>query len=129
MRGIDTLFLALRSLLAIVLALAVVVLVNQGGGALADLAQFPKPGEGRLAWDLFVVFAAGTVGAWVAVRLAPGAPRRHAFSFFALSLAIIVFAVMKLGADWPWWFSAGILLSLPLQVWLGASWAMRRNAR
>jgi hypothetical protein len=125
MRATDSLLFALRSLLAIVLAFVVVALVNQGGGALADLVRFPKPGEGRLAWDLLVAFSAGTLGAWVAVRLAPRAPRGHAFSFFALSLAIVVFAVMKLGADWPWWFSAGILLSLPLQVWLGVNWAMR----
>ncbi|WP_454832381.1 hypothetical protein [Pseudoxanthomonas wuyuanensis] len=128
MRTLGILMLALRSLLTIMLGVAVVALVNQAGGALADLVRFPKPGQGRLAWDLLVVFAAGTLGAWVAVRLAPRAPCRHALYFFALSLAIAVFAVMKLGADWPGWFSAGILLSLPLQVWMGASWAIRRNA-
>jgi hypothetical protein len=33
--------------------------------------------------------------------------------------------VVQLGSDWPYWFSAGILLTLPLQAWLGLRWALR----
>lgn len=116
--------LALRSLLAMVLAFVVVVLVNQTGGELADLAGFPGGGERRLAWDLACVFVAGVLAAWCAARFAPRAPRMHAGAFFVLMLVVAVLAVIQLGSDWPRWFSAGILLGLPVQVWLGARWAL-----
>jgi len=121
--------LAMRSLLAMALGFVVVVLVNQGGGELADLAGFPWGGERRLAWDLAWVFIAGVLAAWVVTRLAPGASRAHAAVFFMLMLVVAAVAVMQLGGDWPRWFSAGILLTLPLQMWLGAWWALRGNAK
>lgn len=120
---------ALRSLLAMVLAFAVVALVNQGGGELAELAGFPGGGEPRLAWDLGWVFVAGVLAAWVVAKLAPRAPRMHAVVFFVLMLTIVVYAVAQLGGDWPRWFSAGIVLTLPLQVWLGARWALGGKRR
>ena len=117
--------LALRSLLAMALAFAMLVLVNQAGGELADLTGFPAGGGHRLAWDLACVFVSGVLAAWGVVKFAPCAPRMHAGVFFALMLVVAVLAVMQLGDDWPRWFSAGILLGLPLQVWLGARWALR----
>jgi len=121
--------LALRSLLAIALACVVEVLINQGGGELADRAGFPWGGERRLAWDLAWVFIAGVLAAWVVTRLAPRAPRVHAAVFFVLMLVVAVAAVVQLGSDWPGWFSAGILLTLPLQVALGAWWALQGNVQ
>ncbi|MGH8025517.1 MAG: hypothetical protein ACREO0_02215 [Pseudoxanthomonas sp.] len=120
---------ALRSLLAVGLALAVLPLVNLAGGALADLTGLLKGGESRLAWDLGWVFISGSLAAWVVTRLAPRAAPAHAAAFFALMLAVGVLAVARLGGDWPPWFSAGILLTLPLQVWLGAWWALRGGKR
>jgi hypothetical protein len=120
---------ALRSLMAMALAFAVVVLVTQGGGELGDFAGFPGGGEPRLAFDLCCVFVAGLAGAWVAVRLAPCAPRAHAAAFFAAMLAVAVLGVLQLGDDWPRWFSAGVVLGVPLQVGLGAWWALRRRGR
>jgi hypothetical protein len=120
---------ALRSLLTMGLAFAVVVLVNLGGGALADTTGFPKGGEARLAWDLGWVFIAGVFAAWLVVKLAPCAPRVHAVVFFALMLVVAAVAVFQLGGDWPRWFSVGILLAVPLQVGLGAGWALRERKR
>lgn len=117
--------IALRSLFALVSAFVVVVLINLGGGELADKTGFPDGGEARLAWDLGGVFIAGVFAAWMAVKLAPRAPRAHAAVFFVLVLAVAVSAVIQLGGDWPRWFSAGILLAVPLQVGLGAGWALR----
>jgi hypothetical protein len=111
--------LVLRSLLAIALAFSVLSLANLAGGALADMTKFPDAGEGRLAWDLGWVFIAGVLAAWTVAKLAPRAPRLHAAVFFVLMLVISMVAVAQLGGDWPRWFSAGILLTLPLQVWLG----------
>jgi len=121
--------LALRSLLAMTLAFAVVALVNLGGGELADASGFPQAGEARLAWDLGWVFLAGMFAAWAVVKLAPRAPRMHALVFFALMLAVAVLAVIRIGDGWPGWFSAGILLAVPLQVGLGAGWALRGRKR
>lgn len=117
--------LALRSLLAMTLGFAVVVLVNQGGGELADASGFPPGGEARLAWDLGWVFLAGMFAAWVVAKLAPCARRMHALVFFALMLGLAVLAVIRLGDGWPGWFSAGILLAVPLQVGLAAVLAVR----
>lgn len=122
-------WLALRSLLAIAAGLAVLPLVNLAGGALADLTGFPAAGEGRLAWDLGWVFVAGSLGAWTVARLAPRAVHAHAAAFFALMLAVSVLAVARLGEDWPRWFSAGVLMTLPLQVGLGMWWALRSRGR
>lgn len=106
--------LALRSLLAMTLAFVVVVLVNLAGGELADATGFPEGGEARLAWDLTWVFLAGMSAAWLAVKLAPCAPRMHAVAFFALMLAVAVLAVIRIDGGWPRWFSVGILLAVPL---------------
>ena len=121
--------LALRSLLALALAFVVVVLVNLGGGELADATGFPNGGEARLAWDLLLVFLAGMFAAWLVVKLAPCAPRMHAVAFCALMLAVAVLAVIRIDGDWPRWFSTGILLAVPLQVGLGAGWAVRDRKR
>ncbi len=115
----------MRSLLAMAVAFATVALVNQGAGALADWMAFPAPGARRLVWDLGGVFVAGALAAWVVVKLAPHAPRAHALAFFVLMLFIAVLAVLQLGEDWPRWFSAGVLLCVPLQVVLGSGWALR----
>ena len=71
----------------------------------------------------------GVAGTWVAVRLAPCAPRLHALAFFLLVLLMDGYAVAALGADFPLWFSAGLLLTLPLQVWLGARLALAPERR
>lgn len=120
---------ALRSLLAVALAFAAVVLVSQGGGELAQLAGFPAGGGPRLAWDLGWVFVAGVLAAWIAARLAPRAPRMHVLAWLAPMLAAAVYAVVQLGDGWPRWFSAGVVLGLPLQAWLGARWALRARRR
>lgn len=121
--------LALRSSLAMALAFVVVVVVNQGGGELAELAGFPGGGEARLAWDLAWVFIAGALAAWTVARLAPRAPRMHAIAWLALMLAVAAYAVVQLGDDWPRWFSIGVLLGPPLQAWLGVRWALRGRRR
>ena len=121
--------LVVRSLLAMALAFVVVVLVNLAGGELADATGFPQAGQARLAWDLGWVFLAGMFAAWLVVKLAPRAPRMHALVFFALMLAVAVWAVIRIDGGWPRWFSAGLLLAVPLQVGLGAGWAVRGRKR
>ncbi|WP_226467495.1 hypothetical protein [Luteimonas panaciterrae] len=114
----------LRSLLAIALALAAVVVINLLGGELADWFGLPPGGDGRLAWDLGWVIASGTAAIWVAARAAPRAPRGHALAFFVMLLAAAVWGVVRMGGDYPGWFCAGLVLTLPLQGWVGMKLAL-----
>lgn len=114
----------LRSLLAIALALAAVVAINQLGGELADWLGLPPGGDGRLAWDLGWVIASGTAAIWVVTRAAPCAPRGHALAFFVMLLATVVWGVVRMGGDYPGWFCAGLVLTLPLQGWVGMKLAL-----
>lgn len=59
----------LRSLLALVLAIAAIPAVNLAGAWLSDrLLGLPPGGDLRLAVDLFWVFMAGVTGTWLMVR-------------------------------------------------------------
>jgi hypothetical protein len=115
----------LRALLAVLAGFAAMFAVNLAGSGLATASGFPAGGPSRLGWDLLWVVLSGIAGAWVVVRLAPCAPRRHALAFFLLVLMMDGYAVAELGADFPPWFSAGLLLTLPLQIWLGMRLALR----
>jgi hypothetical protein len=129
LKSVSGLVLVLRSLLAMALAWAAFCLANLAGSGLATLAGFPAGGGRRLGWDLAWVMVAGVLAAWVVATLAPRAPRAHVLALFAMLLAIAVLAVVELGGDWPWWFSAGVVATLPLQAWLGMRWAPRGTAR
>jgi len=118
-----SLLLALRSMAAMGLAMAIVFLVNTAGGWLAAALGFPG-GSTRLAWDLGCVFVAGLLATRVLVRLAPCAPRRHALALLLLMLAVSVAAVIRLGAEFPVWFSTGLLFCVPVQVAVGVRWAL-----
>ncbi|MBO9717387.1 MAG: hypothetical protein J7507_11420 [Pseudoxanthomonas sp.] len=119
--------IASRALLAVLAGLAGMFAANLAGSALATALRLPAGGSPRLGWDLSWIVLSGIAGAWLVVRLAPCAPRRHALAFFLLVLLMDGYAVAKLGADFPPWFSAGLLLTLPLQVWLGTRLALRRR--
>ncbi|WP_101927486.1 MULTISPECIES: hypothetical protein [Luteimonas] len=119
---------ACRTALALALGFVAVVLVNLAGAWLASALGLADGGHRRLAWDLAIVCLAGVAGAWVVVRRAPRAPRGHALAFFVLALALDTIAVVQLGHGMPLWFSAGVLLTLPLQVWLGLRLALRGRA-
>ena len=121
--------IALRVLLAVLAGLAVMFALNLAGSAVASALGFSAGGTARLGWDLLCVVLSGIAGTWAAVRLAPCAPRLHALAFFLLVLLMDGYAVAALGADFPEWFSAGLLLTLPLQVWAGARLALSRRHR
>lgn len=122
-------WLILGSLLAIGAAVFALVSVNFIGGTLAPWLGFPSGGTGRLAWDLAWAIAGGTAAIATATYCAPAAPRRHALVCFAALLIAAVYAVAQLGGDFPPWFCAGLLLSLPLQGWLGTRWALQLKGR
>lgn len=118
-------WLSLGSLLAMSAAVFALVAINLIGGTLAPWLGFPPGGTARLAWDLAWAIAGGIAAIATATFCAPAAPRRHALVCFAALLIAAVYAVLQLGEDFPRWFCAGLLLSLPLQGWLGARWALK----
>ncbi|QWF19062.1 hypothetical protein [Lysobacter capsici] len=118
-------WLILGSLLAMSAAVFALVAINLVGGTLAPWLGFSPGGAVRLVWDLAWAIAGGIAAIATASWCAPAAPRRHALVGFAALLIAAVYAVLQLGGDFPPWFCAGLLLSLPLQGWLGASWALK----
>lgn len=118
-------WLTLGSLLAMSAAVFALVAINLVGGTLAAWLGFPPGGTGRLAWDLAWAIAGGTAAIATATYCAPAAPRRHALICFAALSIAAVYAVMQLGGDFPPWFCAGLLLSLPLQGWLATTLALK----
>ncbi|KFL37256.1 hypothetical protein N788_10475 [Arenimonas donghaensis DSM 18148 = HO3-R19] len=114
----------MRSCLALVLAVAVVPALNLAGSWLAAALQLPPGGTGRLAWDLGWLAASGIAMVATATALATRHHAAHA-GLAGLLLGLgLGWAVASVGGDFPVWFTALALLTLPLQVglgwWLGA---------
>lgn len=104
-------------------------LVNLAGGALATLLNLPPGGDARLAYDLLWVMLAGISSSALMVGVAAVAKTAHAWMFFALYLALAVYVAVTAWDDFPRWFTLGCLLTLPLQVWLGARLGVRNEQR
>lgn len=117
-------------MLALALAIAAIPAVNAFGAWLSN-AAFGLPGGGdlRLSVDLFWVFMAGFVGAWLMVAVAAVARTAHAWAIFALYLAVDLHAAITMWHDFPRWFLVGLVVLLPLQVWLGWWLAHGRKRR
>ncbi len=109
----------LRSVLALVLAVAAVPAVNLVGDLLSSTIGLPPGGGMRLAVDLGWVFLSGLAGSWLAVRVADAARTAHAWAVFALYQCAALYAVTMAWEEFPRWFTLGLLLSPPLQAWLG----------
>lgn len=111
------------SLLLLALAAAAFVVANQCGGALASLLRLPPGGAGRLGWDLAWTLAAGALALWIVARWAPVVARAQAMLAWLALAALAVWAVANLGAEFPLWFDAGLLLGLPVLGWWAWRWA------
>jgi hypothetical protein len=91
--------------------------------ALHALGVFPPFGE-RMTDALFVLALAYRIplnagGAYVAARLAPSAPRRHALALGALGVVIATLGAVAMWKFGPAWYSlANIAVALPCG-WIG----------
>ena len=111
---------ALRSLLALVLAIAAIPAVNLVGAWVSEhVFRLPAGGDLRLAVDRCWVCAAGVAGSWLMVRTAAAAKTAHAWALFAIFLAVDLYGAITMGSGFPRWFVFGFVGLLPLQVWLG----------
>lgn len=119
----------LRSLLALVLAVAAIPAVNLGGSWLSShVFGLPPGGTLRLAVDLFWVFVAGFAGAWLMVKTAAAAKAAHAWTLFSIYLVAATYGAITMWDDFPRWFTLGLIASIPAQVWLGW-WLARGRSR
>lgn len=119
----------LRSPLALGLGMAAVPVVNLFGGWLAEVLGLPPGGTARLAWDLGWLAVSGMAMVAIATALAPHHRAAHA-GVAGLLLALgLGWALATVAGDFPRWFLASAILSLPMQVWLGWRIGVARRRR
>lgn len=114
----------LRTLVAIVLGFAAIDLMHLAGSRLFPAAYSP-PGAGSwLPLFLVLMLLAGIAGTFVMVLVSRHRPWLHALVFLAIMLALDISALLDVFAGRDLWFKAFMLLSLPLQAWVGARLAL-----
>ena len=126
-----------RSVLAVVAALAAVFVLSLGTDEILHLLQVYPPWGQRMSDPLFalatgyrVVF--NVAGGYIAARLAPSAPMRHALALgivgLVLSIGGVAVAVAKpeLG---PMWYPVVLLVVAVPCAWLGGAWYRRSIQR
>jgi hypothetical protein len=122
-----------RSILAIVAGFVLIGVLAAGTTALLGSAMpgvFDANGRATsMTWELAMhayVFAFATFGCWLAARLAPDHPMRHALILGVLGL---VFNVVGSAVRWDtapaWSHALGVALVMPA-AWLGGWLAARR---
>lgn len=120
----------LRSLLGFAGAALALWAGTAAGGWLAASLPLRAGGDARLAWDLAWLALGGVVAFALVSRAAPCRPRAHAIVLLLLLLGAALWAVVNLGQDFPAWFNAAVLASVPLQYGLGAeAYGIRRHPR
>ncbi len=116
------------SVLCVVVALFVLGMVSGAGGWIAPWVGLGR-GEGRLAWDLGWTILGGFAACAFASRYAPTRPWLHGGIVWAMIVGASAFAAWDLGNDFPFWFVAVLLASLPVQglgIWFGAKFRPKR---
>ena len=124
-----------RSIVAVVVGFLVIGALAFGTGRLvqatwparADAAGTPTTTLMMLVQLLYVgVYA--TFGCWLAGRLAPSRPMRHALVVGVLGLALNVPSALVLRDTAPAWYLAAGVLTTMLWAWLGGRIAERQGS-
>ena len=122
-----------RSTGAVVAGFAAVVVLSLGTDQVLHMLKVYPPWGQRMSDPLFALATAYRVvfnvaGGYIAARLAPSAPMRHALALgivgLVLSIGGVVFAVAKpeLG---PMWYPVVLLVVAVPCAWLGGAWYRR----
>jgi hypothetical protein len=109
------------SLLCLVVSVFVLGMVSGAGAWIAPWVGLEN-GEPRLAWDLAWTVLGGVAATAFASRYAPAWPCLHGGLIWAMIVGASAYAAWDVGNDFPFWFVATLLLSLPVQalgIWLG----------
>lgn len=110
----------LRTLISLPLGVAAIVMFHKGVGVLlprlygSDLSNDPD----RLAM-LGLTVVAGILGSFVVAGVARHRLWLHMGLFLIVMIAIDLPAVLGYLSPQPLWFKAMVMLTLPLQAWLG----------
>jgi hypothetical protein len=123
----------MRSIGAVALGFVLIGVLSLGTDAAlrSALPQYIGPGGrvdhlGLLLFTLLYVFAYATFGCWVAARLAPSRPMRHALVLGALGLALNVAGTAVMWHTAPAWYHVGALALVMPAAWLGG-WIRERQ--
>ncbi|MGH6909067.1 MAG: hypothetical protein ACREE0_08050 [Phenylobacterium sp.] len=116
-----------RSVLAVLAGFVAVVVLSTGADeAMYALHVFPpraQPMEAPALFALALAYRAlfGVIGSWLAARLAPSHPMRHALIVGAIGLALsLLGAIVMAGkVPGPAWYSWGLVASTLPCAWLG----------
>ncbi len=116
-----------RSALAVFAGFVAVVVLSMGADEVMYAVHvFPPREQPMQAPSLFALAlayrcAAGVAGSWVAARLAPSHPMRHALIVGAVGLALsLLGAILMAGNEQgPAWYSWGLVASTIPCAWLG----------
>ena len=110
-----------------------VVLAMVADQLMYALGVFPRPPAVSYASGPYIIATAyravfGVAGSWLAARLAPSHPMRHALILGGIGLALSTAGLaaalsMDLG---PAWYPAALLLVTPACAWLGGILGTRR---
>ena len=123
-----------RSIVAVVVGFLVIGALAFGTGKLVqttwpaqvDAAGVPTTALMMIVQLLYVgVYA--TFGCWLAGRLAPGRPMRHALVVGVLGLALNIPSALALRDTAPAWYLAAGVLTTMLWAWLGGRIAERQG--
>jgi len=125
-----------RSLVAVVAGFAAVVALSTATDAVLHAAKVYPPTEQGLHDPLLALLAVAyrsvftLLGGWIAARLAPHAPLRHAG---VLGLLGLIAGTAGVIATWnldlgPRWYPIALALSGPILCWLGGLLAVRGRA-
>lgn len=106
--------LLLKTTAVLAVALACLPTLNWLGGTLAAALQLPPGGNPRLAWDMEWLLVSVFAAVWLPARHSPLWPRGIALFMASLMMAAAVWAAWTMGADFPSWFCAALLIGLPL---------------
>ena len=68
---------------------------------------------------LIILFVAGMVGAFIIAVLIKQKPWIHLGIFFALAIPGDIYAIQGQLAEFPLWAKIIILVSIPVQIWIG----------
>lgn len=124
-----------RSILAVVAGFVVIGILAYGTGvALAgtwpgshDADGYPATNAARLVQLAYVgVFA--TFGCWLAGRMAPNGPMKHALAVGVLGLILNVTSALAVWDRHPAWYLVIGILTTMLWAWLGGRLAETRAA-
>lgn len=116
---------ALHALATVLAGVACVPALNLLGGELASALALPRGGNPRLAWDLGWLLLSVFAAVWLPARWSPLWPRGLALGLSAVLVGGIAWAAWTMGADFPRWFVAALLVGTPTAAGLALAIAAR----